>query len=421
MHWDINRSIGRALAPCCLGLVLAACATIRLNNLDSAERNADPVRRNIPFLEGKVNPDYRLEPQDLLVLSAPKGQAITAVTARPSDATWLARPLQEFRIPIGILELFNALEIVYAGNNATVKLKLCDGSPPCKPRLTEQSAQQVLAKLHALTSLKVAIEPVEPVRVDPGDSVFLARDSRILIQPEPSTAGTSVPALLFGHSERFELIVDNQGRVDFPSLSVLSAQLAADVQGRPAIRAALDGENTRFRLAIPGASRSAQPTLAAISWCLSADYAPTAKTDTLVDHCRALGITGFITPDQDGGAAINAVRYRLEAGRRSWRLVDEKNRSITMDYVYGATILESVSEAYRVLTGHELVEQWHATAFVTVLPREGAERPREKPFFGRVRLVESSASSPLGRFLLMPGDTVHISRFEPRADGQPSD
>lgn len=399
----------RAAAAALLVACLAGCVgrPVRLNEIRTVE-TVSGGRANLPFVSGTLNPNYRLGLQDNIVFTATGGGVIQSVEARReggADYSWSSTPLTVFRAPVSALETVMGVTLTISGSAPSAPEVWFCTPITCAPALAGRSVSDVLAALGRHPGISITVEPVEPVRPQPADTVYLTRDWQLLINPADPVFGG-----LVDQTERFELPVDEQGMITFPALATLAPSLHNVARDRLGAEAALEGATMRVRVAVPGRSRATQPTLALVAWCLSA----TAPGSSQRRDCLDLGITQAFANDQSGQIAIEHVRYRLEPGPRTWTIVDEQGNRATIPYRYGATIFSAVTDAYRTLDGRDLVGGIWNRAFITVIPQSTTiDREQEAPFYGNVVLENGAVASNIDRLLLMPGDTVHISRLEP--------
>jgi len=390
----------RLLSFFAIGLALGGCAhQVQLENLQPPAAN-DP-RRNLVFdlRNGQVNTSYRPWQGDLLVVKVAstgvegcddreaKSQAIASadlVVVRNGSQESLAltdRAISELVLSTAApSQKLPYIQIATKARSAIrMDLRPFDGS------MTWGEYRATLDATCRKYGVMLDVVPVEQAFAHPGDEIVVTRQSLV---SDPSGTGTR-------DVERFELTVDSGGAIYLPSVTRLALfEIYASGGGKLIAPRAYTNA-----LLAPADSRLVvtRRALAVLAACLSIAEVASNEKD-----CAGLDAR-YAPADGDGGAR-REVRYTIEPGRRTWSLVDQQGRRITLPFRYGVTVLDAVRAAYRSWSGQELPGA--GSAYLTVVPREGSGGP---PFFAAI-----GASDGMDRLLLTAGDTVHLTPWMPR-------
>ena len=126
--------------------------------------------------------------------------------------------------------------------------------------------------------------------------------------------------------------------------------------------------------------------------------------------CEKLGIDERYRPADE--QLLNS--WSLEIENQVAALIVEDGRRFTLPVGDGATLVPAVRQAYKQATGRELLRGSsgsRSVVYLTVQPRAGTCRQHAAPFFIRIEKASDDQQAPIRLFR---GDTVHVSRRQPR-------
>ncbi|WP_026186803.1 hypothetical protein [Ensifer sp. BR816] len=406
-----------------IGLLVCAsgCAPLRFEGLQTATTTY-PASRISHFIKGEPAPDYPLRSSDVLAFKiiGPNGtsEPIEKVEVDGADE-WQSEASPVFRIPVALAD----------GVLLSFRSKALDPSPAIfNLSLTGKTWAQVRAAAnrikkennHALPlgveskrqKLRFWLEPADqPDLLAVGDTVKLTRRYRVEVAFSGEDSQSHPDPYSFTQSEAFDLQVDARGRVLFPSIGKLSNPVDRpnDVAARAAF-SQLEHSNGVLQLADPGLSIDRQPTLDALAVCLS--QGELFDESDRSSPCWRAGVRRALAPEtQDGAATISDLVYRMAPAARTWSLVDEDGRRVTIPFYYGATVPSIAEQEYEKAFGRLFYRDFARRAYIVVVPRKTISSNAEAPFYLEVRAKQT----PPTAFLLHPGDTVFVTRTRPRS------
>jgi hypothetical protein len=332
------------------------------------------------------------------------------------------------RISMAVLGRVNRLELHDPSNkdSGEHKIDFCDqGNFLLDPAYRHEWGEvERLLNGELKGAVQISLVPSPARRAMPGDLVrttiewgYVSGDPTVTNAPRPFSVAQA------------QSTVDFEGRALVPGLSSPTFPLMK----QPVLTKAgllrewisdLDGH--AFEVTFWHGNRvfSQQPTLQSISACLSGVWAPeqigTANAASLnreIEACLAAGMEyhsyADVSPPSTPGANNQRVRYQIEV-EQHWTIVSPNGGRLEQVYFPGETLRTGIRRALRQLNGEDFPDaalQGNRKEFVIVVPRSELGPDENLPFWIRVR---ERAVRELQSILIAPGDTIYVTRREPR-------
>lgn len=412
--------------PAISALALAACSrTVDLVGIQPISPDVTKGLRANPVYGENGSPidAYRLWSNDVLVLRVAedckdltsKFRAIDNLTLYDLDygspALLNNRSREAVRVPF---ELFFPL----GGKVSYLEFSFKAGPPSLQVPLDHIKSLQAwgdVRQAFAQHCIKADLEPVDPTEAAPGETLQVTR--RFFITDALATDGGT--GIQRRSAETFELLVDHDGRVTMPLLNRIAGfpiEVSADLSSLRSLKSGPYGIAYRLDARLAASNARLHVTgapLATIAECVSASA---DLTSAVSEPCKDIDGRFATIIDADGNGQTE-ITYIMEHGPRSWFLVDETGKRTTIPYSYGQTIDVAVEKKYRELRGRDLIRNSRKRVFVTVVPRSSTNDSLGIPFAGR--FIERDGTRSFQRYMLLPGDTVHLTGKPPQFDKRP--
>ncbi len=369
-----------------------------------------------------VNPKHTLRGSDLLELSCvdDRGDTISHISVSgyyydDSDQETrqdLASEAMSAILPLGVVSDFHKLEFTchVTGNSEIVRLCKSLSGNDCAHHIGNTSWGQLYRRF-PVSLIRARLRPRPDPVLYPLDTVRITRHTAADNDDEP-----------FGLVDNFLVEVGEDGLIPLPIPKVSPADQGPDFDFRRQ-RAWISSAAAEM-FAIDAVSKavcdSERVPLSTLELCLNwADEGDlgvstnnrTPSMKARVRECEALGIDRMFRPlEQD---LINS--WSLTVENNDATLVIEDGRQFSLRVGDGAALLPAVQQAYRQITGRELLESsalGHRVAYLTVQPRVGTCSQHASPFFIRVDRTTRDLLAPIR---LLRGDTIHVSRWRPHS------
>lgn len=408
--------------------LLAGCShTVRFADLTPIAKVDDVAELRRADLHGLKNglpgsDDYLVGESDLIELTAADGLVQPISASCTSDCTkcvsgdrmdaevHLAEIGSKVRVTAFVLESVSALRI---GLKA-VCLGPVIGQPWLQlkkaldafdsPRVTSSIIPQAKRWAMPGDTVRVAVEyrfglrqgaAVEPftfaemgTRVDSGGRAYIPALSAV----RPETTGTKTSV-----ASTSEADAPAKALVDAAQSPYSALQVVAEQQAQSAARYVV--------FWTPSLSLAKQPTLDELEHCLKA-VSSTQPLNAAFTKCPELGIDQYRY--QPNPTHNRQVSYRLLTEHKV-TFVFWDGRRHAVPYLLGQSVADGVRAIYRDVVARDIGSD--DQLFATVDPHVAIRAGGERPFYAR---LAASPGAILDQVLLLPGDVVYLSRWEPQ-------
>lgn len=410
-----------ALLSCSVMLpLLVGCGHIvRFPDLIAIEKIDDvaPLRNAVQHgLKNGLpsNADYLVKSSDLIELKSVDGklvQPISDICEEPCDQCFEQEKLDA---DIYLAEQGRKVRVTAFVLNSVSALRIGD-KQVCLGSVVGKSWSQLQANLKKL-DMEPSILPQSTRWAMPADTVRVTVEYRFGLR-----VGAGIEPYTFSE---MNTIVDEGGLAYVPALSSVTPEIGnapAKAVITSAAKTAVAGSQysalqvvaeQQAQLAarhivfwFPGSPLAEQPTLDQLERCLKA-VSSTQSLGNAFANCPKYGIDEYrYRPDETHNRQVN---YKLTAEHKV-TFVFWDGRRYSVPYRAGQTLADAARDIYHDVVGRDFSN--NDKLFATVDPHIAIRAGGEQPFYSRLSAAQGAI---LDQVLLLPGDTVHLTRREPQ-------